>query len=137
MPIWPFFSIPLGVGAVALVSLDLDNMAPLLIPAIFGYAYTCMLDISYTTRAGASAISKSEYAILFRVSCRRWGITPAILIQMSAEIFIILVLLPVSLGYGPFHSGSISAICFMAAATHLWGFTHNYFGMRAPEYTKF
>lgn len=137
MPLWPFFCISLGAGAIALASLDLDRLAPLLIPAISGYAITATLDISKTISAGAHIVSKTESAMFFRVAYRMWGPAAAVLVQIPAEIFIILIALPTILGYGPFHAGSASAVCIMAAATHLWGFMHNCRACGAPGHTKF
>lgn len=137
MPLWPFFCISLISGAVALVSLSLDGLAPLLIPAVSGYVIAAALDVSKTIHAGAAIISKAESALLFRVSYRMWGPAMAATIQISAEMLIILIVLPALLGYGPFHAGSVSAVCMMAAATHLWGFIHNCRVCGAPEHTKF
>ena len=137
MPLWPFFCIALGAGAIALVSLDLDRMSPLLVPAAVGYAVTGTMDIYQTVRAPARIVSTTESAVFFRVSYRVRGAAMAVPVQISVETLVILVILPVLLGYGPFHAGSVSAVCMMAAATHLWGFIHNCHTCGAPERTKF
>lgn len=137
MSLWPFFCLALGAGAVILVSMDLDILAPALIPVIFGYAYTGMLDISKTVSYGRRAISLSESASLFRVSCRMWGPAVAVLVQLFTEILIIFIILPTLLGYEPFHAGSVSAICMMASVAHLWGFIHNSGMCGASGHTKF
>ena len=137
MPLWPFFCIALISGAIGLVSLNLDSLTPLLIPALLGYVIAGTLDVSKTIHAGAHVVSKTESALLFRVSYRMWGPAMAVTIQISAEMLIILVILPTILGYGPFHAGSVSAICMISAATHLWGFMHNCKVCGAPEHTKF
>ena len=119
MPSFFYYLIILACCCI-LLTIQIPNNT-LLIPAIIAYGITTTLDISGTIRYKDRTICKHESSMSFRIFVKHLGRGGAILPQISIEVILAWLVMPIILEHQP---PSVPFL-FLASIAHLYGFLNN------------